>query len=427
MFYQDFNGLLQNFVDNGRLVREPSGIQCCRDEMFPSSRTIIWSPAHFYSGPSCRVSYTLLLPLIRKISGTALDGGDIDVRMKNWLDWPDKLYLITLIVSTSHSCLRLRSYNPCFHWPYSILGNSFLFMCFASISISTGHPFLTIISSVFTFHFSWYILFSAAGGHELQHVGVLAAELQLRCSVFDDLNTIWVNVREEILQVLLVPHAVKHHGIVHDSKYPFHIYTLFQDFARCLWGIQATICETACVLKFKSSHAAGLGLEHEIISIWLVATRYCIVVFVPNTGCPQPRRMNLNLNLFLFQLASGLRSLYPWRIWFSKVQCFVGNSAFAPASLVSSVVALVGHSFLYFFPLTILPVDFEIPSVCWPPLPRLGLNQRVGDNHCNMFIVFWRKGWLSISIVLSSCCAPRPTNSPNVVIAHSLPITCSLD
>ena len=299
----------------------------------------------------------IAVALIRKVSGTALDGGDIDVRMKNWLDWLDKLFLITLIISTSHSCLRLRSCNPCFHWPYSILGNSFLFMCFASISISTGHPFLTIISSVFTLHFSWYILFSAAGGHELQHVGVLAAELQLRCSVFDDLNTIWVNVREEILQVLLVPHAVKHHGIVHDSKFPFHIYTLFQDFARCLWGIQATICETACVLKFKSSHAAGLGLEHEIISIWLVATRYCIVVFVPNTGCPQPRRMNLNLNLFLFQLASGLRSLYRWRIWFSKVQRFVGNSAFAPASLVSSVVALGWPLFFVF-----LSIDY---FACW--------------------------------------------------------------
>lgn len=155
MSYQDFNGLLQSFVGNGRrLVREPSGIQCCA----------------LKCSPPIGQSYEVLLTF-----------------------------------ALAHPA-----------------GNSFLFMCFAFISIGTGHPFWTIISSVFTLHFSWYILFIAAGGRELEHVGVLAAELQVRCTVFHDLNTIWVNVTEEILQVLLVLHAVKHH--VHDSNFPFHLY-----------------------------------------------------------------------------------------------------------------------------------------------------------------------------------------------------------
>ena len=370
----------------------------------------------------------IAVALIRKVSGTALDGGDIDVRMKNWLDWLDKLFLITLIISTSHSCLRLRSCNPCFHWPYSILGNSFLFMCFASISISTGHPFLTIISRVFTLHFSWYILFSAAGGHELQHVGVLAAELQLRCSVFDDLNTIWVNVREEILQVLLVPHAVKHHGIVHDSKFPFHIYI------RCSRTLQGA-CEGSKPQSAKQPASSSSNLVMRPVWGWSMKLfRYGWL----------PHDIAL---LFLFQTRAAHSHAgwtWIWTCFCSNLRpdcapCIAGGSDSRRCNALLEIQHLhlhplylvwslwVGHSFLYFFPLTILPVDFEIPSVFWPPLPRLGLNQRVGDNHCNMFIVFWRKGWLSISMVLSSCCAPRPTNSPNVVIAHSLPITCSLD
>ena len=268
-----------------------------------------------------------------------------------------------------------------------------------------GAPFLTIISSVFTLHFSWYILFSAAGGHELQHVGVLAAELQLRCSVLDDLNTSWVNVREEILQVLLVPHAVKHHGVVHDSKFPFHI------------NIYIYSCRTLQVMRPVWGWSMKLfrygWLPHDIALLFLFQTRaahshagwtWIWICFCSNmrpdcapciAGGSDSRRCNALLEIQHLHL----HPLYlVWSLW-------------------------VGHIFLYFCPLTILPVDFEIPSVFWPPLPRLGLNQRVGDNHvlvtttaiCLSFSD-GKVGYVSISMVLSSCCAPRPTNSPNVVI-----------
>ena len=81
--YQDFSGLLQSFVGNGRrLVREPSGIQCCAMKCSPpigQSYDVLLT----CSGASCRASCTLRLPLIRKVSGTAIDGGNFDFRMKS--------------------------------------------------------------------------------------------------------------------------------------------------------------------------------------------------------------------------------------------------------------------------------------------------------------------------------------------------------